>query len=72
MDITEGAHLVTLTCPECATEIRFPIELTARLTVDAANGGKLKPVLSSKATQHSCDGVTQPQFVFVGEPKDSA
>lgn len=69
MDITEGDHALQLKCPECGRAVTFPIELSSRLTVDSLNGGRLKPVLSTKSLEHSCDidaGGDQPDL-FEGD-----
>lgn len=55
MELTEGAHALELKCPECGRTVQFPIELSGRLTVDSLNGGKLKPVMSSKSLEHTCN-----------------
>ena len=67
MEITEGAHALTLTCPGCSRSVQFPIELTSRLTVDSLNGGKLKPVMSTKSLEHTCNGAGQGELEFADE-----
>ena len=67
MDITEGAHALLLVCPECKRQVQFPIEVTARLTVDSLNGCRLKPVVSSKSLEPTCNGESQPEMDFTAD-----
>jgi Holliday junction resolvase RusA-like endonuclease len=67
MELSEGAHALELKCPECGRTVQFPIELSGRLTVDSLNGGKLKPVMSSKSLEHTCNGAGQGQLEFADE-----
>lgn len=67
MDITEGAHALLVKCPECGREVNFPIEVSGRLTVDSLNGGRLKPVVSTKSLEHTCNGEDQPEMDFTAE-----
>jgi Holliday junction resolvase RusA-like endonuclease len=64
VDISEGAHALTLTCPECGREVQFPIEVNAELKVSTLNGGRIRPVFSSKSQEHTCSGAVQDQLVF--------
>lgn len=66
MEIREGAHALTLECPSCERQVSFQIEIGARLTVDDLNGGRLKPVLSTKSVEHSCNSEIQPELTFGG------
>jgi hypothetical protein len=54
--ITEGSYALSLDCPECNRAQVFPIEIKARLTLTGDEGGKLRPVISSKAQDHNCSG----------------
>jgi Holliday junction resolvase RusA-like endonuclease len=67
MDITEGAHALLVKCPECGREVNFPIEVSGRLTVDSLNGGRLKPVVSTKSLEHTCNGESQQEMDFEGD-----
>jgi Holliday junction resolvase RusA-like endonuclease len=64
MDITEGAHALELKCPECGRTVQFPIEVNAELKVSTLNGGRIRPVFSSKSQEHTCSGAVQDQLVF--------
>lgn len=66
MEITEGAHALTLECPSCDRQVSFQIEIGARLVVDGDNGGRLKPVMSTKSVEHSCNSEIQPELTFGG------
>lgn len=48
-----GPYTLRAPCPECGQVVHFPVELDVRLAVDTT-GGKLRPVLRTKATEHSC------------------
>jgi len=64
MDITEGAHDLTVVCPECQRQVHFPVEVSGRLTVDSLNGGRLKPVFSTKSLEHTFNGESQQEMDF--------
>lgn len=66
MEINEGAHALTLECPACERQVSFQIEIGARLSVDNLNGGRLKPVMSTKSVEHSCNSEIQPELAFGG------
>lgn len=52
--ITEGPHPLRLNCPECDAVVTFQVEVSSQLTVRGDNGGRLRPVLSTKSVEHSC------------------
>lgn len=60
--ITEGPHPLRINCPECDASVTFQVEVSSQLTVRGDNGGRLRPVLSTKSVEHSCrddgDGTT--------------
>ena len=62
MKITDGAHELTLLCPECEAPVMFPIEIKAELRITGDAGGKLRPLISHKAQDHTCGHETQPSM----------
>ena len=74
MKIPDGPHELMLPCPECDHLVMFPIEIKAELRITGDAGGKLRPLISHKAQDHSCGDETQP-VMFEGNgapPFDTA
>jgi len=67
--ITAGNYALNSDCPECGARVIFPVEIKTRLTVTGDEGGKLRPVFSTKAVVHECGTTGQaPLFEGNGAP----
>jgi hypothetical protein len=67
MDITEGAHDLTIACPKCNRKVHFPIEISGELKANRLTGEKLTPMFSKKSQEHTCNGESQPEMDFEGD-----
>ena len=66
MKLSEGLHNLTVKCPECGRLAVIPVGITARLTIDSGNGGKLGPKFKTQAVDHICvDNDVQSSLPFV-------
>ena len=58
-EISDGPYLLSAPCPNCASQLRFPIELYLDLRMSGRNGTTVVPGMSKKALEHRC-GDDQP------------
>jgi len=63
-ELKQGAYTLLADCPECGLTVHFPVELSARLTVDD-QGSSLRPLLRVKSKDHACGNPDQQSLPFL-------